>query len=216
MTKIHIVQIHLEQIEVNPDWTSNLEQSSAVWHNLEHFRLLVDQQGVAVVTDSHRLWGAWKLHLVVAATVTKDPTTVPEINFLLQQTMEMGVKNIWYEEGSGQKSSCLQWCFLLAMLNSLLQSLQATASESLVHAPGGLTSSFIESTWWSLQSDQDSFNNVSYSRFAKHFHLPFLSLNTPVTIHSFQPSLVDILRVNIFHKNLTSEWFLDALALITT
>ena len=45
-----------------------------------------------------------------------------------------------------QTFSYLQWCFLLAMLNSLLQILHTTASESLVHAPGGLTSSFIEST----------------------------------------------------------------------
>ena len=45
--------------------------------------MLVDQQCVAVVTDTHWLRGAGKLHFVVAATVAKDAATISVTNFLL-------------------------------------------------------------------------------------------------------------------------------------
>ena len=47
--------------------------------------MLVDQQGEAVVTDTHWLRGAGKLHFVVAATVAKDAATIPVTNFLFSK-----------------------------------------------------------------------------------------------------------------------------------
>ena len=54
-------------------------------HYLEHFRLLVDQQCVAVVANAHWFRGAGKLHFVVAATVAENSSTIPGKYFIAEQ-----------------------------------------------------------------------------------------------------------------------------------